>query len=47
MASEDKLVIIFGETIDISKLIYLNKPEFEQGYPLNLSILLSGGKETN
>ena len=32
---------------DIRPSCYSNKPEFEQGYPLNLSILLSGGKETN
>jgi hypothetical protein len=27
--------------------IQKSKPEVEQGYPLNLSILLGGGKETN
>ena len=26
---------------------FVNKPELEQVYPLNLSILLGGGKETN
>ena len=31
----------------IAKVTIVIKPEFEQVYPLNLSILLSGGKETN
>lgn len=26
---------------------FIYEPELEQGYPLNLSILISGGKETN
>jgi hypothetical protein len=38
---------LFGEPMDVVDQNLKNEPEFEQGYPLNLSILLSGGKETN
>ena len=29
------------------KVYYISRPEISRGYPLNLSILLSGGKENN
>jgi hypothetical protein len=46
-ASEILSHVLFGEALESHANWRLNKPEFEQDYPLNLSILLSGGRETN
>jgi hypothetical protein len=46
-AAEIEWSRLFGDPLETMANNLSNKPEFEQGYPLNLSILLSGGKETN
>ena len=36
-----------GETSPVDRLQLNSRPEIRQGYPPNLSILISGGKENN
>ena len=40
-------LVVLGINLDIQTLLFYHQPQIRWEYPLNLSILISGGKETN